>query len=57
LSVKGGKTGYISQAGYCLALDVFDESGKRVYAVVLGSPSNNYRYRDANRLIAYALKD
>ncbi len=56
-SVKGGKTGYISQAGYCLALDVFDESGKRVYAVVLGSPSNNYRYRDANRLIAYAMKD
>jgi len=56
-NIKGGKTGYISQSGYCLALDIYDGSGKRVHAVLLGSPSNNYRYCDANRLIAFALKE
>ncbi|MCP4582177.1 MAG: D-alanyl-D-alanine carboxypeptidase [candidate division Zixibacteria bacterium] len=52
--VRGGKTGYISQAGYCLALDMYDNTGRRINAVVLGSPSNQFRYRDADRLIAYA---
>ncbi len=52
--VLGGKTGYISQSGYCLALDAYDETGRRVNAVILGAPSNHYRYRDANRLLAFA---
>jgi D-alanyl-D-alanine endopeptidase (penicillin-binding protein 7) len=56
-NVKGGKTGYISQAGYCLALEVLDGSGRPVNAVVLGSPSNRYRYRDINRLLAYTVKE
>lgn len=55
--VKGGKTGYISQSGYCLALDICDDSGRRINAVVLGSPSNIYRYRDADRLLAYATQN
>jgi len=52
--INGGKTGYISQSGYCLALDAYDTRGRRVNAVILGSPSNQYRYRDANKLLAYA---
>jgi len=55
--IKGGKTGYISQSGYCLALDICDDSGRRINAVVLGSPSNIYRYRDADRLLAYAAQN
>lgn len=53
-NVLGGKTGYISQSGYCLALDAYDQTGRRINAVILGAPSNHYRYRDANRLLAYA---
>lgn len=52
--VIGGKTGYISQAGYCLALDVCDDKGRQLNAVLLGAPSNHYRYKDASRLLAYA---
>ena len=55
--IRGGKTGHISQSGYCLALDVYDNSGRQVEAVLLGSPSNNYRYRDAHRLLMYAFKE
>ncbi len=53
--VFGGKTGYIRDSGYCLALGV--ESGDRkLAAVILGAPSNGYRYRDAARLVAFADK-
>jgi D-alanyl-D-alanine carboxypeptidase len=53
--VFGGKTGYIRNSGYCLAVG-FRNEGRRLAAVVLGSPSNGYRYRDAARLLAYADK-
>ncbi len=53
--VFGGKTGYIKDSGYCLALGVESE-GRRLAAVILGAPSNGYRYRDAARLLAYSDK-
>ncbi|UCC80556.1 MAG: D-alanyl-D-alanine carboxypeptidase [Candidatus Zixiibacteriota bacterium] len=53
--VFGGKTGYIKDSGYCLALGVKSE-GRRLAAVILGAPSNGYRYRDAARLLAYSDK-
>ena len=56
-NIKGGKTGYISQSGYCLALDVTDDSGREITTLVLGSPSNKHRYRDAYRLMSYAMKN
>ncbi len=52
-----GKTGHISRAGYCLALHVSDSRGRQVSAVVLGSPSNQYRYRDAYRLLTMAMEN
>lgn len=55
--IKGGKTGYISQSGYCLALNVLDDDGRPVTAVLLGSPSNGYRYKDAKKLLTLALND
>jgi len=52
--ILGGKTGYIRDSGYCLALGVETDDGRRLGAVLLGAPSNNYRYRDAYRLLASA---
>ena len=54
-NVFGGKTGYIRNSGYCLAVG-FENEGRRLAAVILGSPSNRYRYRDAAKLLAYADK-
>lgn len=54
-AIKGGKTGYISKSGYCLALDIADDSGREIMAVVLGSPSSKNRYRDVYRLLTLAL--
>ena len=52
--VIGGKTGFIRTSGYCLAIGVVSDDGRRLGAILLGAPSNNYRYRDAYRLIALA---
>lgn len=52
--IIGGKTGYIRDSGYCLAIGVEDSDGRRLGAILLGAPSNNYRYRDAHRLLASA---
>ena len=50
LNVTGGKTGYIMESGYCLALGI-DEGGKRLAAVLLGAPTSGCRFRDAAKLL------
>ncbi len=52
--IIGGKTGHIRDSGYCLALGIENDDGRRLGAILLGAPSNNYRYRDAHRLLASA---
>ncbi len=48
--VRGGKTGFISEAGYCLATWVSTRS-RDVISVVLGAPSNSVRFSETRRLI------
>ena len=48
--VRGGKTGFISEAGYCLATWVSIRS-RDVISVVLGAPSNTIRFSETRRLI------
>jgi D-alanyl-D-alanine endopeptidase (penicillin-binding protein 7) len=48
--VKGGKTGFINESGYCLATWV-STATRDVIAVVLGAPSNPARFTEARRLI------
>ncbi len=51
--VLGGKTGFISEAGYCFATWV-REQGRDLIAVVLGAPTEATRFADAVRLIQKA---
>ncbi len=48
--VKGGKTGFISESGYCLATWVSTRA-RDVITVVLGAPSNPARFAETRRLI------
>ncbi|MGH7725893.1 MAG: D-alanyl-D-alanine carboxypeptidase family protein [Candidatus Eiseniibacteriota bacterium] len=48
--VKGGKTGFISRSGYCLATWVSTRS-RDVIAVVFGAPSNSARFAETRKLI------
>jgi D-alanyl-D-alanine endopeptidase (penicillin-binding protein 7) len=48
--ILGGKTGFISEAGYCLATWVRTE-GRDMIAVVLGAPTNATRFADVVRLV------
>jgi len=48
--VLGGKTGFISDAGYCLATWIRTQ-GREMIAVVLGAPTNATRFADVVRLI------
>ena len=48
--VTGGKTGYIREAGYCLAAYVESRGGVRLAVVVLGARSNAERFAEVRRL-------
>jgi D-alanyl-D-alanine endopeptidase (penicillin-binding protein 7) len=48
--VKGGKTGFIREAGYCFATWVRTQ-GRDLIAVVLGAPTNATRFADTVRLL------
>jgi D-alanyl-D-alanine endopeptidase (penicillin-binding protein 7) len=51
VEVMGGKTGFISKAGYCLAtLLRLPESNHNVAVVVLGATSNNGRFWETRHL-------
>ena len=51
--ILGGKTGFISEAGYCLATWIRTE-GRELIAVVLGAPTAATRFADTSRLIQRA---
>jgi D-alanyl-D-alanine endopeptidase (penicillin-binding protein 7) len=53
--VTAGKTGYIPQAGYCLATAVVHE-GNEVYIVVLGADEIEARFEDAIDLAGWTFK-
>ena len=48
--VRGGKTGFINEAGYCLATWVSTRT-RDVISVVLGAPSSSVRFAETRRLI------
>jgi D-alanyl-D-alanine carboxypeptidase len=48
--ILGGKTGYISESGYCFATWLRAD-GRDLIAVVLGAPTNATRFADVVRLI------
>ena len=48
--ILGGKTGFISEAGYCLATWVRSQ-GRDMITVVLGAPTNATRFADVVRLV------
>lgn len=52
LEVLGGKTGFISSSGYCLAtLMRLPQSGRQVAVVVLGARSNAARFAETRHLV------
>jgi len=50
--IRGGKTGFIHQAGYCLATWVRTE-GRDMIAVVMGAPTNATRFADVVRMVQH----
>lgn len=50
LGADGVKTGYTDEAGWCLLASATRDD-RRIYAIVLGAPSEKARDRDATRLL------
>jgi D-alanyl-D-alanine carboxypeptidase len=50
----GGKTGYLSEAGYCFAAAAENGNGNRVIAVALGASGREERFRDVKSMIFWA---
>jgi len=56
--VQGGKTGYIDEAGYCLAAVVtLPNIADPVAVVVLGAGSNSRRFSEVRRLVDWVLDE
>src|SRR5256885_13234706 len=54
VDVRAGKTGFISQAGYCLAtLLRLPQGGQQVAVVVLGARSNAGRFVETRNLFSW----
>lgn len=57
VSIIGGKTGYTTEAGYCVVVQVRDpQSGRDIIAVVLGAPTELGRFDDAKKLALWAFE-
>jgi D-alanyl-D-alanine carboxypeptidase len=54
INIIGGKTGHTDEAGYCFAGEFVNESNRRIISVVLGTDSNENRFRETNKLVKWA---
>jgi serine-type D-Ala-D-Ala endopeptidase (penicillin-binding protein 7) len=54
--VTAGKTGFIQEAGYCLATNIQAPTGTEITAVVLGAPSNALRFAEAKRILDWTIR-
>ena len=50
MDVRGGKTGFINQAGYCLATLLKLPQGNQVAVVVLGASNNMLRFMETRHI-------
>ncbi|MFH1597514.1 MAG: serine hydrolase [Patescibacteria group bacterium] len=50
LNIIAGKTGFINEAGYCLALKVEDDEGNAIIILSLGSDSSSARFAEVKSL-------
>lgn len=57
LDIVAGKTGYINAAGYCLVAEVISADGQPIISVVLGSASNDDRFKDLKVLSAWVFEN
>lgn len=57
LDIVAGKTGYINAAGYCLVAEVISADGQSIISVVLGSASNEDRFKDLKVLSAWVFEN
>lgn len=54
LQIKAGKTGYLDEAGYCLAAEVIGHENQEILVVVLGSQTELDRFQDLKALAQWA---
>jgi D-alanyl-D-alanine endopeptidase (penicillin-binding protein 7) len=54
--VTAGKTGFIREAGYCLATNITAPTGTEITAVLLGAPSNALRFAEARRILDWTFR-
>lgn len=55
--VEGGKTGYIFESGWCVAVRAKDWHGNDVTAVVLGARSQSSRFSQADKMFRWGFQE
>ncbi len=57
LNIIGGKTGSLSEAGYCLAVKIQGESNQEIVVVALGSRSDYDRFQDVKAVVDWVFSN
>jgi D-alanyl-D-alanine carboxypeptidase len=57
LSISGGKTGYIKEAGYNLAVKIKGEKGQEIIIALLGCASSFDRFKEAKGLATWTFEN
>lgn len=55
-TIVGAKTGYLDEAGYCLAALAKDAKGNSITAVTFGAPNRDNSFYSTNDLLEYGFK-
>ena len=53
-NIEGGKTGYLPEAGYCLAMEVQELGGHDIFVIALGSQTKGARFQEVKGLAQWA---
>ncbi len=57
LNIKGGKTGFTDEAGWCLVEIAENGQGNQVIAVILGSESGEMRFQETKALLDWTFRN
>ena len=57
LNIKGGKTGFTDEAGWCLVEVAENGQGNQVIAVILGSESDEMRFQETKALLDWTFRN
>lgn len=56
IEIKGGKTGYTNQAGYCFSAKFTNNEGREIISVIIGDKGPDSRFYSTKKMVSWVYK-